>query len=140
MLAVAAGIVVAVATWRSTVLPGAAVLVVTPAVLHGAHGNKWQAGLSPVLRVGLPLLLGYFAYESNGGSMAHGGRIDTFVLAGAGLLLAMVVDWSIAKELVAAEQAPPAKSVTKRSLVSVASAGVAPNPQGGLSLVLGGRF
>jgi hypothetical protein len=118
-------------------------LIMTPAGIHIVHHNPRMAILSPLLRLGLVgglMATGYYTADCDYLGKDGCGTKEAWDLGLVGLLAATIVDAFTAFEPMSAGPAPPVRPAANRSPVSFASAGVAPNAQGGLSLVLGGRF
>jgi hypothetical protein len=123
-------------------------LFIAPPVIHGVHHNVTMAIVSPVMRVGLPLVGGLIGASAE--SCSHTQEDDWCGFGGAiagvglGLLTAMILDYSLAWESLDASP-PSAESVRspepprRPSHISLTTAGVAPSANGA-SLVLGGRF
>jgi hypothetical protein len=125
-------------------------LVIGPSLIHTVHGRIGMAIGSPMLRLGLPAagaLVGALARPcaSTGRDPGQGlgeaaeqdgwcGTQSALLGAGVGLLVAMILDWTMAWEPVE-ESAIPAAS----SGLHLTSAGLSPNPKGTV-LVVGGQF
>jgi hypothetical protein len=125
-------------------------LVVGPSLIHTVHGRVGMAIGSPMLRLGLPAagaLVGALARScsSTGQALGSGlgepaeqddgcGTNRVLLGAGVGLLVAMVLDWTMAWEPVEG-----AASVAASPGLHLTSAGLTPNPNGAV-LVLGGQF
>ncbi len=120
---------------------GVVTLLLGPSVLHGVHRRPLQAVLSPILRVALPLFGGLIGakLESCRPNEWFCGLRGALVGGGLGLLTALIIDWSVLSlSPVAPEEARPESQRPAR--LGQVSAGVAPIPSGGASVVLGGRF
>lgn len=117
--------------------------LVAPPIIHGVHHNVAMAVASPLIRSLVPVLGAVIGARAESCPAHDEQELDFCGLGGAiagfgiGMLVAMVVDYSLAWETVAAAPAPsPPRSYSR---VSLSSAGVAPLANGA-AVVLGGRF
>jgi hypothetical protein len=125
---------------------GVAGFVAVPAVIHGVHRNVTGAIVSPIVRLGLPVMGALIGagLESCSPDEWFCGLGGAIVGGGIGMLTAMILDYSLAWEHLGASaasdqptQEPP--RLNKPPLVSLTAAGIAPTTNGA-TLVLGGRF
>jgi len=108
-----------------------------PVIIHGVHRRPGLAVLSPMMRVLLPVLgvaIGtqFKSCNAYGDECAVGGMI---VGGSIGVAAAMILDWSLGWEKSPARTAPKPRPAG----FALSALSVAPR-EGGVNLVLGGRF
>ena len=123
--------------------------LVTPAVIHGAHGRGGLSALSVVLRIALPIAgMAMGASMANCHASTYGEDDDAFcgfgeaIIGGVlGVIAASAVDASLAwaPATNGPTQAQPQRPVTAPPRVSLISPSVVPIVNGA-SILLGGRF